>query len=152
MNMRNKSIHIAAGVIMSLLLTGVAGAADQPVSSAPYEHGDESSLPNGVIGVSLQVGAERIGDPAVLYVGMVHPEGPAQRAGIRHGDEIMTVDGTTVMGKSYEQVVKMIRGEAGTIVKLGVKGDAGTRELSITRVAGDKLPKGPMGPHGGPAR
>jgi len=50
------------------------------------------------------------------------------------------VDGTAVAGKSYEQVVKMIRGQAGTVVKLGVKGEGGTRELSITRVASDKLP------------
>ena len=150
--MRIKSIHIATGVMMGLLLTGAAWAAEQPVSEAPYAHGDEAKLPNGVIGLSLQVGAERVGDPAVLYVGMVRPEGPAQQAGIKHGDEITTVDGTAVTGKSYEQVVKMIRGEAGTIVKLGVKGETGTREISITRVASDTLPKGPVGSHGSPAR
>ena len=60
----------------------------------------------------------------------------------------MSVDGTAVTGKSYEQVVKMIRGEAGTIVKLGVKGETDTREISITRVASDKLPKGPTGSQG----
>jgi len=150
--MRIKRIHIATGVMMGLLLTGAAGAADQPVSEAPYAHGNEAKLPNGVIGLSLQVGAERVGDPAVLYVGMVRPEGPAQQAGLRHGDEITTVDGATVTGKSYEQVVKMIRGEAGTIVKLGIKSDAETHEISITRVASDKLPKGPAGSHGSPAR
>ena len=150
--MRIKGIHIATGVMMGLLLTGAAVAADQPVSEAPYAHGDEAKLPNGVIGLSLQVGAERVGDPAVLYVGMVRPEGPAQQAGLRHGDEITTVDGAAVTGKSYEQVVKMIRGEAGTIVKLGVKGEADTREISITRVASDTLPKSPAGSHGSPAR
>ena len=150
--MRIKSIHIATGVMMGLLLAGAAVAADQPMSQTPYAHGDEAKLPNGVIGLSLQVGAERIGDPAVLYVGMVRPEGPAQQAGLRHGDEIMSVDGTAVTGKSYEQVVKMIRGEAGTIVKLGVKGETDTREISITRVASDTLSKGPAGSHGQPAR
>jgi C-terminal processing protease CtpA/Prc len=150
--MRIKSIHIATGVMMGLLWAGAAAAADQPVNEAPYAHGDEAKLPNGVIGVSLQVGAERIGDPAVLYVGMVRPDGPAQQAGLRHGDEIMSVDGTAVTGKSYEQVVKMIRGETGTIVKLGVKSEADTREISITRVASDKLPKGPAGSHGSPTR
>jgi C-terminal processing protease CtpA/Prc len=149
--MRIKSIHIATGVMMGLLWAGAAVAADQPASEVPYAHGDEAKLPNGVIGLSLQVGAERIGDPAVLYVGMVRPEGPAHQAGLRHGDEIMSVDGTAVTGKSYEQVVKMIRGEAGTIVKLGVKGGADSREISITRVASDKLPKGPAGSHGSPA-
>jgi len=88
----------------------------------------------------------------MLYVGMVHPEGPAHQAGLKHGDEIRTVDGTAVSGKSYEQVVKMIRGEAGTVVKLGVKGESGTRELPITRVPGDGLTKGPAGLHGGPAK
>ncbi len=150
--MRIKSIHIATGVMMGLLWAGAAAAADQLVNEAPYAHGDEAKQPNGVIGVSLQVGAERIGDPAVLYVGMVRPEGPAQQAGLRHGDEIMSVDGTAVKGKSYEQVVKMIRGEAGTIVKLGVKGEADTREISITRVASDTLPKGSAGSHGSPTR
>ena len=150
--MRINSIHIATGVMIGLLLTGAAWAAEQPVSEAPYAHGDEAKLPNGVIGLSLQVGAERVGDPAVLYVGMVRPEGPAQQAGIKHGDEITTVDGTAVTGKSYEQVVKMIRGEAGTIVKLGIKGDADTREISITRVASDTLQKGPSRSDGSPAR
>jgi C-terminal processing protease CtpA/Prc len=149
--MRIKIIHIATGVMMGLLLAGAAVAADQPMSQTPYAHGDEAKLPNGVIGLSLQVGAERIGDPAVLYVGMVRPEGPAQQAGLRHGDEIMSVDGTAVTGKSYEQVVKMIRGEAGTIVKLGVKGGTDIREISITRVASDRLPKGTAGSHGSPA-
>ena len=147
-----KHFNRAAGVIMGLLLTVAAVGADQPMSQVPYGHGDDAKLPSGVIGVSLQVGAERIGDPSVLYVGMVHPEGPAHQAGLRHGDEIVTVDGTAVSGKSYEQVVKMIRGEAGTVVKLGVKGDGGPRELAITRVAGDKLPKGPAGSHGDPTR
>jgi C-terminal processing protease CtpA/Prc len=147
--MKGTGIHIAAGVMMGLLLTGAAGAADQPMSQTPYAHGGEDKLPNGTIGVSLQVGAERIGDPAVLYVGMVHPEGPAHQAGLRHGDEVIAVDGRAVLGKSYEQAVKMIRGESGTIVKLGIKGEGGTRELSITRMAGDKLPKGPMESHGG---
>ena len=91
--MRIKRIHIATGLMMGFLLTGAAGAADQPVSEAPYAHGNETKLPNGVIGLSLHVWAERIGDPAVLYVGMVRPEGPAQQAGLRHGDEVTTVEG-----------------------------------------------------------
>lgn len=146
--MRIKGIHIAVGAITGLLLAGMAGAAEQPMSQSPYAHGDEAKLPNGVIGVSLDIGAERIGDPAVLYVAMVHPEGPAHRAGLAHGDEIVTVNGTAVAGKTYEQVVRMIRGETGAAVKLGIKGDGAVREIAVTRVASDKLPKPPMGSHG----
>lgn len=150
--MRITRIHIVAGVMIGLLLTGSAGSADLPMGQAPYAHGDDAKLPKGVIGVSLQVGAERIGDPAVLYVAMVHPEGPAHRAGLTHGDEIVTVDGTAVAGKSYEDVVRMIRGAAGTVVKLGVKGEQGMRDLSITRVASEQLSKGPSGSHGDSSR
>jgi C-terminal processing protease CtpA/Prc len=149
--MRITGFHIAAGLIMGLLITGSA-MADQHKSQAPYGHGDDTRLPHGVIGISLQIGAERIGDPAILYVGMVHPEGPAHKAGLRHGDEVISVDGTTVTGKSYEQVAKMIRGEAGTVVKVGVKDEKGLHELSVERVAGDKLPRGPAGSHGNQER
>jgi hypothetical protein len=48
-------------------------------------------------------------------------------------------------------VVHMIRGEAGTVVKLGVRAESGLRELAVTRVADDKLPKGPTGSHGNTA-
>ena len=147
--MNRRTAYLAGCVIVGLLCSVEGRAAESPATPSPYAHGDESVMPSGVIGVSLQVGAERIGDPAVLYVGMVHPEGPAHQAGLAHGDEVVSVDGTAVSGKSYEQVVKMIRGTAGTVVKLGVKGEGGLRELSITRVASDKLPKGPMGSHGG---
>lgn len=125
---------------------------DKPKSDMPRPHRDDPSLPNGVIGVSLHVGAERIGDPASLYVAHVHPEGPAQQAGLKHGDEVVTVNGASVTGKTYEQVVKMVRGEAGTAVKLGVKGEGGLRELAITRIASESLYKGEKESHGGPAR
>ena len=125
---------------------------DKPGSQAQRPYGDDTDLPNGVIGVSLHVGAERIGDPASLYVDHVHPEGPAQQAGLKYGDEVVTVNGAAITGKTYEQVVKMVRGEAGTAVKLGVKGDGIVREIAITRIASEKLYKGEMGSHGGPAR
>jgi hypothetical protein len=82
--MRITGFHIAAGLIMGLLITGSV-TAGQHTSRAPYSHADDARLPNGVIGISLHVGAERIGDPAILYVGMVHPEGPAHKAGLRLG-------------------------------------------------------------------
>lgn len=148
--MRITGFHIAAGLILGLVVTGSA-MADTYTGQAPYGHRDDTKLSNGIIGISLQVGAERIGDPAILYVGMVHPEGPAHQAGLGHGDEVVSVDGTPVKGKRYEEVVGMIRGEVGAAVKVGVKGENGLRELSITRVAGDRLSKGPSGSYGNPA-
>jgi predicted metalloprotease with PDZ domain len=152
--------NLAAFLVLTVLCALSGGASqvlavegqDKPKGDVPRPQGDEAKLPNGVIGVSLQVGAERIGDPASLYVAHVHPEGPAQQAGLKHGDEVVTVNGASVTGKTYEQVVKMVRGEAGTAVKLGVKGEGGVREIAITRIASESLYKGEKGSHGGPAR
>lgn len=150
--------------VLTLVLYQTSGTAnevraaegqDKPESQAQRPHGDDTAMPKGVIGVSLHVGAERIGDPASLYVAHVYPMGPAQQAGLKHGDEIVTVNGEAVTGKTYEQVIQMVRGEAGAAVKLGIKGEGGVRELSITRVEGQTLykdQKGKMGPHGNPAR
>jgi membrane-associated protease RseP (regulator of RpoE activity) len=162
--MMSKKMRVTTTILMTVLtvvlchISGTTNAAraaeeqDKPESQTQRPHGDDANLLNGVIGVSLDVWAERIGDPASLYVNHVIPEGPAQQAGLKHGDEIVTVNGASVTGKTYEQVIKMVRGEAGTAVKLGVKGDGGLRELAITRIAGEKLYKGEMRPHGRSAR
>ncbi|WP_447985064.1 S41 family peptidase [Nitrospira sp. Nam74] len=138
--------------LLALLLSVGVSTSEEAIGQNPNAHQKEADVLNGVIGVSLQVGAERVGDPAVLYVGMVHPEGPAHEAGLAHGDEITAVDGVPVSGKTYEQLVKTIRGTAGTVVKLGVKGEAGTREVSIPRVPSESLSKGPVGSYGVPSR
>jgi C-terminal processing protease CtpA/Prc len=143
------------GVMSGVAQLMAAEGPDKSKSDMSRSHGDDPKMPNGVIGVALNVGAERIGDPALLYVAHVHPEGPAQQAGLKHGDEIATVNGAAVTGKTYEQVVMMVRGEAGTPVKLGVKGESAVRELSITRVASETLykdQKGEMKSHGSSSR
>lgn len=134
--------------------TGRAWAAEgHEKSGAPGgSYALEVTIPDGVIGVSLHVGAERVGDTAVLYIAQVLPDGPAEKAGLKSGDEITTVDGSVVTGKTYEQVALMVRGEPGTVVKLGIKAESAVREVAVTRVAGQTLYKGQMGSHGGPAK
>lgn len=134
--MKVKTIMLALGFLVSLCCGQLWAGQSTGQGPAAYGHGNEIKLPNGVIGVVVEVAAERIGEPAALYVIRVHQDGPAEQAGVRHGDEIVAVNGTPVMGKSYEQVVSMIRGEAGTPVKLEIRG---TRELSLTRVAAEKF-------------
>ena len=112
----------------------------------------EPAMPDGVVGLSLHVGAERVGDPASLYIGQVFPQGPAHEAGLEHGEEVTAIDGQPVTGKTHAEVVMMVRGEVGKAVRLSVKGERGTREVTLTRVGSDRLYKGMPGTHARPER
>jgi S1-C subfamily serine protease len=145
LHMRKMRDVVVAALFLVSLLTTVIAKADQPTGQLPYAHGDDIKLAHGLIGITIQVAANRIGEPAGLYVMSVRQDGPAHAAGLKHGDEIVAVNGTPVAGKSYEQAVSMIRGESGIPVKLEVKG---TRELSIMRVSSDKFTERQSGSRG----
>ena len=70
--------------------------------------------------------------PAVISV---MKDNPAEKAGVRDGDLIISVDGTFVQGMSVDEIVRLVRGEVGTTVTLGVlhKDETKTSEITITR-------------------
>lgn len=45
---------------------------------------------------------------------------PAEKAGLKPQDEIISVDGKSVKGKSLEEVTRLIKGAPGTTVKIGI--------------------------------
>ena len=145
--MSTTKTSLTTAILLSLLTVWGCQSAGNLVGEKPdtsgsqtqRPHRDDANLSKGVIGVSMHVGAERVGDTASLYVAHVHPEGPAGQAGIKNGDEVVTVNGAPVIGKTYGQVVQTVRGEVGTEVKLGVRRGEEVREIAITRVAAEKL-------------
>ena len=63
------------------------------------------------------------------------PDSPAEKAGLRPGDRLLTVDGVSVAGWSTLDVVNKVRGPSDTVVVLGVvhEGETAVVEISITR-------------------
>lgn len=59
--------------------------------------------------------------------------GPAERLGIKAGDIISRVDDAPVLGKSLDEVVKMIKGPAGSKVKITVVRNRQSINYTITR-------------------
>ena len=82
------------------------------------------------------IGARVEHDPVSGEIVIVAPfrDSPADKAGIRAGDVILTVDGESTAGWTVGQAVRVIRGPQGTEVTLGVVHENGDSEdITITR-------------------
>ena len=80
------------------------------------------------------IGASVSDTSGVVTIVAPFRESPAEKAGIRQGDQVLTVDGVSTEGWTSEQAVEVIRGQQGTQVTLEVKHTDGTTEkLTITR-------------------
>jgi carboxyl-terminal processing protease len=85
-------------------------------------------------GVGLNVAESERG----LKVLTVFDGSPAQRGGIHAGDVITGVDGRSLAGKSAEQATALIKGPAGTTVRLAVvSGGGAPRQLELKRARVD---------------
>ena len=60
---------------------------------------------------------------------------PAEKAGVRAGDYLLSVDGRGVSGLNVDECVKLIKGEKGSLVRLQVirKGEKGPLDLTVRR-------------------
>ena len=67
--------------------------------------------------------------------------GPSEKLGIRSGDRIVEVDGENAagIGITNRDVMKMLKGPKGTIVKVGIRRE-GVQELLVFDIVRDKIP------------
>ncbi len=67
------------------------------------------------------IGVQITQDKDKLIVAIPLPGTPALKAGIKTGDEIISVNGQSIVGFTTAQASNLIRGEVGTVVKIGIK-------------------------------
>jgi carboxyl-terminal processing protease len=109
----------------------------------PSQYGEAlDDLSGEFSGIGAEVGMENLADPDDLAACTVVTQtcamvivapldgSPAQQAGLRSGDRILAIDGSSTLGESVSTLVFEVRGEAGTDVTLTV--ERGGRELDIT--------------------
>lgn len=86
------------------------------------------------------IGIQFLKDNDQIFITMVNPDGPAMRAGIRVGDQILTVDGETVTGKEWgnKEVMEKLRGEKDVPVALGVV-SPGNPEIKNIRIVRENI-------------
>jgi len=97
-------------------------------TKAEYERFN-STLNGQFSGIGAELGKK--GDQIVVIAPV--DGAPAAEAGIKAGDAILAVDGESTEGKSVDEVVGKIRGEAGTKVKLTLISNGERKDLEITR-------------------
>ncbi len=56
---------------------------------------------------------------------------PAEKAGLKRSDVLLSVNGTTITGKTYDVISKMIQGPAGTTVTLVIRRAGSKQELTF---------------------
>jgi carboxyl-terminal processing protease len=81
-----------------------------------------------VSGIGVQINKPAVDQP--IEVVRVYAGTPADRAGIKEGDKIVTVDGQDVTDLQTEEVANKVRGPEGTTVTIGVR--RGQASISFT--------------------
>jgi carboxyl-terminal processing protease len=82
-------------------------------------------------GIGVQFTIEK---DTVNVMSVIHG-GPSEKVGILAGDRIVTADTVSLVGMESEDVMKLLRGEKGSKVKLGIKrhGTANLQEFTVVR-------------------
>jgi carboxyl-terminal processing protease len=86
----------------------------------------------GGIGVQLA-----LDDAGAVHVAQVFPASPAEKAGLEDGDVISTIDGKPAIGLSSDTLRGLLRGAAGTAVRLVVvrQGKEVSEPVNVVRAA-----------------
>jgi carboxyl-terminal processing protease len=121
----------------SLLNTGLEAAVDS--LKDPYSHyfppalyrSFENETNPQVTGIGVSVDSEPV--DRGIEIEEVFQDSPAAKAMLQHGDIITAVGGVSVRGKTVAQASKLIRGRAGTEVRLTIEHDGHSHVVSVVR-------------------
>lgn len=81
---------------------------------------DQSSKYFG-IGATIGDLSDAKGNVLATYIKATFENAPANRAGLRYGDKIVEVNGTSMIGKNFTEVRNFLRGPRGTVAKITVE-------------------------------
>nr|WP_328589361.1 S41 family peptidase [Niallia circulans] len=119
-------------------IDGMFTALDDPYSD--YMNEEEAANFQQSISSSFEgIGAEiqQLND-SIVVVSPIKGS-PAEKAGIKPNDKILTVDGESLQGMSSSEAVLLIRGEKGTNVELEIERSGASEPLKIT-ITRDTIP------------
>jgi carboxyl-terminal processing protease len=116
--------------LMSNAIRGMVGELDP--HSAFMDRDEFEDLKIATEGNYSGIGVEVTAEDGVLTVIAPLDDSPAARAGIRPGDAILAIDGQLLRSEPLDDAIKRIRGEPGTVVKLGIGREPLPKPLELT--------------------
>lgn len=114
----NKGLVSAAGDQYTLYMNAKDAAAFQ---------NDLSGTIGGGIGAEVSLRSDKITIIRTLK------DNPAEKAGIQAGDIVVSINDKATTGMTVDQAVALIRGNAGTTVKLSIQRGSEIKDFTITR-------------------
>lgn len=127
--------------VLDAAMTGmVAGLGDRwsyYLNPARYKS-TRAQRQNVYVGIGVTVSYE---DPDGLLLISVDPGGPADKAGLKAGELILSVDGTSMAGEGQNQGLTLIQGEADIKIALELRGtDGAVRTVEVARAKVETKP------------
>ncbi len=111
---------------------GLVAALKDPYSL--FLNGEEyQTLQNQQSGEAVGIGVELAYREQSAVVVSVLPETPAQRAGLRPGDRLLSVDGVLLENKSWAEINQRLQGEVGQTLVLSWRSFTGVKEATLRR-------------------
>jgi carboxyl-terminal processing protease len=129
----NYNGELTEAQLLEGLKDGLAEATGDPYTTyftAKEAESFENDLNNTFSGIGAELGEDARGNIQVIapIAGF-----PAEKAGLKAKDIIATINGKTTVGMSVDDAVQVIRGKAGTEVKLQLIRSGEAVEVTITR-------------------
>lgn len=84
------------------------------------------------------IGASTVRLEGKVFISAIVQDGPAEKAGIEVGDEVISASGIPVLNKTNEELNQLVRGQAKTTIILGIRKNGTTSPLDIN-VVRDKI-------------
>ena len=115
-------------------IKGMFGGLDDPYSQ--YYTKEEfkrlqEQTSGSYVGIGVVIGPTS--DDELITVVSPIEGSPAEKSGIKSGDKIIKVDGKEVTSKDMDKAMSLIKGKAGTDVKLTIKRGSKTFDISVKR-------------------
>ncbi len=95
-------------------------------AEAKAENDSLNNASNVGIGIYLSGGGDQ-----PIRIDAVLPNSPGQKAGLKAGDLIMAVNGTSLQGKTIDQMKTLIGHDKGTVVTLTIQRGTGTAQQTL---------------------